>query len=239
MTILLAFDNDGVLRDESKSYEKAIRNTVAFFSGKPASDEEIRKTRQISNNDYERTFEILKNRKVKGFEESMRESALNHLIIPKFQEFYLGNFIDGRYTGYIDKEPWLADNRLLEKLSKEYPMVIVSGAPTEEVLYTLRKNKAEKFFRIIFGMDDGKGKEEQLEKAIAYFHPEKTYFCDDRPSGLSARIKLALRRNDISAFGIRPPQENEDWDKVLLEEGAMKVFKNVNDYCKFVLKENN
>ena len=54
MNTVIVYDNDGVLRDESVSYEKSIRDTVAFFdSGKRATDSELRESRINSNNDYE------------------------------------------------------------------------------------------------------------------------------------------------------------------------------------------
>jgi len=235
MAILLAFDNDGVLRDESVSYERAIRDTVASFdSGTAATDKEITDSRAASNDDWERTFEILRQRGVYTAEQ--KEETLKGVIMPRFQELYLGELIDGRFTGYINDEPWLADNALLSQLSQKHPLIIVSGAPQEEIRYALRRNNAEELFSLILGMHDISGKAEGLEKAIAYFSVEQTYFCDDRPSGVKAGVSLSEKGLAVVTFGIRPPQETERWDKVLLDAGAERVFPSVKEYCNFFLE---
>ena len=74
MTTLLAFDNDGVLRDESVSCERCIVETVDYFDlGNPATGEELDWSRQKSNNDWDRTYDILVARGV--FTEGQREKV--------------------------------------------------------------------------------------------------------------------------------------------------------------------
>jgi phosphoglycolate phosphatase-like HAD superfamily hydrolase len=224
--ILIAFDNDGVLRDESVSYQRCIRETVAFFSkGKEASETEMIESMKESNDDWGRTFSILKNR---GIDVDFSE------VKEHFQDLYLGKKRD--FTGYINHEPWLIDNTLLEELSKKYLLVIVSGAPKEEILYTLKKNNALGYFKLILGMHECKDKLDGMMKIRAVFNPDEIYFCDDRPSPLK---KLKIMQNDfkLHLYGILPPKINKDWKNVLIEAGAEKVFSNVNDYCKFILEK--
>lgn len=224
--ILLAFDNDGVLRDESVSYTRCIIETVAFFSkGKAATETELSESMKESNDDWERTFNILKSRGI---------NLDFHKVKDHFQDLYLGNKRD--FTGYINNEPWLIDNNLLNELSKKYELIIISGAPKSEIIYTLQRNNALAYFKLILGMGECKDKLDGMMKARAIFNPTQIYFCDDRPSPLK---KLNIMKQDfkLNLYGILPPKVNKDWSNTLIEAGAEKVFNNINDYCKFILTE--
>jgi HAD superfamily phosphatase len=221
---ILAFDNDGVLRDESVSYLRCIRETVAHFSkGNSATEEEMISSMKESNDDWERTFTILKQR---GIEIDF-QTVKDH-----FQNLYLGNKRD--FTGYINDEPWLADNNLLKRLSEKYDLVIVSGAPKEEIVYTLKRNNALNYFKFILGMNECSDKLEGMVKIRAVFNPNKIYFCDDRPSPIK-KLKIMKTDFDINIYGILPPKANNDWSDTLIQAGAQKVFNNVNEYCRFLL----
>ena len=222
MAKLIAFDCDGVLRDESESYTRCIAETVAFFNnGIHATTEELTESMKGSNDDWERTHKILQQRGIFLDFEMIKEH---------FQDLYLGE--KRNFSGYINNEPWLVDNTLLDRLAKSYKLVIVSGAPLEEVRYTLRRNNAEGYFQYVWGMFDCDGKKDGLEKAFAKFQPSEIFFCDDRPSP----IKQAVAVPFVRAYGILPPVYNKDWKKILLDSGAEKVFDNVNNYCKFLLE---
>jgi phosphoglycolate phosphatase-like HAD superfamily hydrolase len=224
MKNLLVFDNDGVLRDESVSYQRCVRETVEFFgNGIPASEEELIESLKKSNDDWDRTHKILEKRGVNISFSDVKEH---------FQDLYLGKKRD--FTGYINNEPWLADNLLLEKLSKENILAIVSGAPKEEIVYTLKKNNAFKYFSLILGMDDCKNKKDGVELAINKFNPKKVFFCDDRPSPIKEVKKVNF---DVDVYGILPPLNIENWGNVLADAGATKVFKNVNEYLNFLLSQ--
>jgi len=221
---ILAFDNDGVLRDESVSYLRCIRETVAFFdSGKEANEQEMLESMKESNDDWERTNSILLRRGIKVEFELVKEH---------FQDLYLGQRRD--FTGYINDEPWLVNNKLLEELAKGSDLVIVSGAPRGEVVYTLKRNGAFDYFKLILGMEDCKDKLEGIIKVRAMFKPERIIFCDDRPSPLQ-KLRLIKSDFDLELYGILPPKVNKEWATTLTEAGAQKVFDNVNEYCEFLL----
>jgi len=222
---IIAFDNDGVLRDESVSYSRCIRETVAFFdSGKEATEKEMIESMKESNDDWERTFNILVTRGIKiGF-----SSVKEH-----FQDLYLGEKRD--FTGYINDEIWLADNKLLRELSQMYDLVIISGAPKEEIIYNLERNKATGYFKLILGMNECNDKLEGMKKVRAVFNPERVFFCDDRPSPLK-KLETIKKDFKLNTFGILPPKSEEGWGNILMEAGAERVFANVNEYCKFIIK---
>lgn len=225
MTILLAFDNDGVLRDESASYQRCVEETVAFFDSKvPATEKELTDSLKQSNDDWNRTHKILQQRGIKVDFEAVKEH---------FQDLYLGKGRD--FTGYINDEPWLADNALLAKLAEEYPLAIVSGAPIEEIRYTLKRNGALNFFAAIWGMSECDGKNDGLEKAISHFGAQKVLFCEDRPSPIREALRLAGKHN-IEVYGIMPPKPPDGWQQVLRDAGAIKVYSNVKEYCREILQ---
>ncbi len=224
--ILLAFDNDGVLRDESVSYTRCISETVAFFSkNSSATENELIQSMKESNDDWERTFNILKKR---GVDVNFNE------VKDYFQDLYLGKKRD--FTGYINNEPWLIDNKLLEELSGKYELVIISGAPKPEILYTLKRNNALKYFKLILGMDECSDKLDGMMKVRAVFNPSEVFFCDDRPSPLK-KLKIMKQDFKLNLYGILPPKINKDWSSTLIEAGAEEVFDNINDYCKFILNK--
>ncbi|MBS3079257.1 HAD hydrolase-like protein [Candidatus Pacearchaeota archaeon] len=223
MVNLIAFDCDGVLRDESESYTRCIAETVAFFDNNIfATTEELNESIKESNDDWERTHRILQQRGV----------FVDFGIVKEhFQDLYLGKKIN--FSGYINNEPWLVDNNLLGQLIKRYILIIVSGAPIDEVKYALKKNNAEKYFQLILGMNECKSKKDGLHFAIEKFKPKKVFFCDDRPSPIKSVKELG---NMTNAYGILPPVYDIGWKEILLDSGAEKVFDDVNDYCKFLIE---
>jgi HAD superfamily phosphatase len=225
MTILLAYDNDGVLRDESVSYERCVVETVAFFgNGVLATERELTGSREQINNDWVRTHAILQQR---GINVDFKE------VKEHFQDLYLGKGRD--FTGYINDEPWLADNASLAELAEEYPLAIVSGAPIEEIRYTLKRNNALDLFGAIWGMSECDGKNDGLEQAIAHFGAQKVLFCDDRPAPLREASELK-GKYDVELYGINPPNAPKGWGRVLSKAGAVKVYSNVREYCTDLLE---
>jgi phosphoglycolate phosphatase-like HAD superfamily hydrolase len=220
--VLLAFDNDGVLRDESGSYQRCVKETVSFFSGTPPTEKEFIESLMRSNNDWERTHEILK---IRGALVSFNR------VKRHFQELYLGKGMD--FSGYIKHEPWLANNNLLARLAESHVLAIVSGAPKKEVVHTLEKNGASGYFSFIWGMRKHKGKADALREAIRRFRPERTYFCDDRPSPIKAVLAMGIE--NLLVYGILPPGAEIRWKETLLAAGAAAVFRDVNEYCWFLL----
>ena len=146
---LLAFDNDGCLRDETPSYQRCKAETVGYFDpkGRRATPEEIGESIINSNDDWEGSQWILKQR---GTDVPLEK------ITEHFQKLYWGRqgYPKCDSDGYINDEIWLANNDLLKEMSLRYPMAIVSGAPKDEIIYTMEKNSACGYFGLIVGMHD-------------------------------------------------------------------------------------
>lgn len=120
---IAVFDIDGVLRDVSGSYQRALADTVEKFTDgqyRPTDDEiDTLKGEGLWNNDWEASQELV----YRFFEQQgqTRDSlALNYeAMVDFFQSRYRGpNQADpDQWTGYISQEPLLADLAYFESLS--------------------------------------------------------------------------------------------------------------------------
>jgi len=191
---VLLFDMDEVLVDESQSYRKAIKQTAEFFTKTKISVQEVNeiKAKPGYNNDWDATQAITLN---KGFKIPKQK------IINKFQEYYLGENFDG----LILNEPWLIDTSLLQNISKQYNLGIVTGRPRVEAKFVLEKNNASKYFSILVAMEDvtkGKPDPEGICKALDFFKTKKAvYFGDtinDKLAAEQAKIEFEIIKNNVN-----------------------------------------
>ena len=191
---VLLFDMDGVLVDESQSYRLAIKQTAEFFTKTKISIQEVNeiKSKPGYNNDWDATQAIILN---KGFKIPKQK------IINKFQEYYLGENFDG----LILNEPWLLDTSLLQKISKQYNLGIVTGRPRIEAEFVLEKNNASKYFSILIAMEDvtkGKPDPEGIQKALDFFETKKAvYFGDtinDKLAAEQSKIEFEIIKNNVN-----------------------------------------
>jgi histidinol-phosphate aminotransferase len=143
----ILFDMDGVLIDVDMSYRMAIKKTAEFFVKEEITSEEIQKYKDKGgyNDDWDLTEAIIISRKKK---------ITKIGIINMFQQFYLGRAWDG----LIQNEQLLLDTDILDKLSNDFKLGIVSGRPKKELEYTLKRFKISKYFDTTICMEDTKGK---------------------------------------------------------------------------------
>ncbi len=134
---LLGFDMDGTLVDVQQSYIQSIKDTVAHYSGKSVSTEQIDSVRAKGgyNNDWDLTEYLLLQENI---------SIDKDEIIEKFEKFYQEN---------KKTEKWLLPSEDLRELSCEIPLAIFSGRPEKDIAYALDFFKTAKFFPQIVGMD--------------------------------------------------------------------------------------
>jgi len=143
----ILFDMDGVLVDVDLSYRMAIKKTAEFFVKEEISFDEIQsyKDKGGYNDDWNLTEAIILSRKKK---------ITKIGIINIFQQFYLGRDFDG----FIQNEQLIIDPHILEKISEDFKLGIVSGRPRKELDYTLKRFKISKYFDVTISMDDTKDK---------------------------------------------------------------------------------
>jgi histidinol-phosphate aminotransferase len=214
---LLAFDLDGVIIDESRSYFASIKKTVEFFSKKPVTLKEIQdfKNRTLINNDWVLCEYILLQR---GFR------ILFEKIVEKFQQFYRGKDSDG----FVLKERLLIKRNLLKKIYQNYELVILTSRPRDETEFVLSRFGIKKYFSEIFCREDVGEKEKpnpfglkKLLKNSAF--ARGTYFGDN-----VADMKAA-KSAGFKAVGVCPNSVySKECKKILFSAGAKEVLKNVN-----------
>jgi HAD superfamily phosphatase len=141
MKPLLVFDMDGVLVDVTASYREAISQTVAHFTGREITNQQIQdyKNQGGWNDDWQLSHHLVKQagltvtfEDVKGY----------------FQSIFLGE------NGLIMREQWVARPGLLERLNERFHFALFTGRPRREAELTLKRFAPHLQFEPIVGMYD-------------------------------------------------------------------------------------
>ena len=209
-------------------YEKCItiKETYKFFTQKEVQEEEIKELKNTGgyNNDWDLTeFLILKSgKKIK-----------KEKIVQKFEEFYWNNS-----NGFINNELPIFDRQQLEELSKKYNLVIFTGRPKKEALYTLELFKIKDLFSTIITMDDV-GLDHQKPDTKGFELIKQRIFYDDiKYFGDTVDDMICGTNAQIPVIGILPPQDKTEILKESLKNnGAMLVLDNITEIEKCL--ENN
>jgi HAD superfamily phosphatase len=218
--LAVLFDLDGVLVDVSASYRKAIQETVRFFAHKPALAEEIQALKEKGgyNNDWDLTQAILRQRG-----KNLRRGE----IVQKFQELYLGS--EGK-KGFIDNEKWLLPKKELATMHAKHCLGIVTGRPTFETSYVLKKFAVEDFFDVVVAMEDypadkAKPDSTPIRLALEKLGAREAVYVGDSVDDIAAAKSAGIR-----AFGCIPPGVSaEPLGELLLRHGAEKVIGSIRE----------
>ena len=146
----LLFDLDGVLVDVSRSYRRAIAETVGHFTGTAPEAAHIQayKDRGGFNDDWHLSHRMIA--------DAGREVPLAD-VVAAFQQRYRG----ADFGGYIASEPPMARTSMLATLQAQYgPLGLVTGRPEAEARFTLERFEWTDLFGSVVAMEqqDGKGK---------------------------------------------------------------------------------
>ncbi|MGA7932554.1 MAG: TIGR01548 family HAD-type hydrolase, partial [Kovacikia sp.] len=174
---VIVFDIDGVVRDVSGSYRRALADTVEHFTAgayRPSALEiDDLKAEGLWNNDWEASQELVyryferqgQPRWVDGIETAASENPagsdrirLNYEeLVAFFQTRYRGPD-PTHWTGYICQEPLLMQASYLEKLTYAgIPWGFFSGATTGSARYVLEKRMGLQS-PVLVAMEDAPGK---------------------------------------------------------------------------------
>ncbi|MCG6136922.1 MAG: TIGR01548 family HAD-type hydrolase [Nostoc sp. LLA-1] len=158
---IVVFDIDGVVRDVSNSYRRALADTVEHFTNKayrPTSpDIDQLKSEGIWNNDWEASQEFIY-RYFQSQGQSREESQLDYKnIVAFFQSRYRGPDPDN-WTGYICNEPLLLKPSYLEELTQSgISWGFFSGATRGSATYVLQTRLGLQS-PVLIAMEDAPGK---------------------------------------------------------------------------------
>jgi HAD superfamily phosphatase len=239
-TSIFVFDIDGVIRDVSGSYRRALADTVEHFTNaayRPTSEEiDELKAEGIWNNDWEASQELIK-RYSQGLGQEIKVSYA--AIVEFFQERYRGRNSDWS-DGYIASEPLIATTEYFRELTiAKIAWGFFSGATRASAGYVLQRLAIDA--PVLIAMEDAAGKPDPTGLLLAVKQIE---LRQDISAGLVVYVGdtvadmltvLKARTYDPSykylAVGVIPPHVSEDlrdrYAALLTENGADIVLNNV------------
>ncbi|NEP58471.1 MAG: TIGR01548 family HAD-type hydrolase [Symploca sp. SIO2G7] len=252
---IVVFDIDGVVRDVSGSYRRAIADTVEHFTDgvyrpKPIEIDQL-KSEGIWNNDWKASQELI----YRYFEtqgsgvlatsapQKREQIDLNYdTLVAFFQSRYRGP--DQELTGYICNEPLLMEASYLASLTAAaIPWGFFSGATREEAEYALIKRLGLQK-PVLIAMEDAPGKPDptgllaavkQLEQQHKIKVELPVIYVGDTVADIytiNQARSLQPQRTWIGV-GVLPPhvqqtsERSEAYRQSLKQAGATLVFSNV------------
>ena len=246
---LLLFDIDGVIRDVSGSYRRAIQETVFQFTNSRPNLSEIDhlKGEGLWNNDWDASNELIKRHFKKA--KTHFKMPTRGAIIKVFNEFYFGGDPSSKsneWTGFIKDEPLMVDKVFFKKLTENnIKWGFVSGAEKSSAKYLLEErlnlNKPA-----LIAMEDAPGKPDpegliRISKELLRSNLGKNSapiaYLGDTVADI-ATIKEARKsfpEQLFISFGIAPPhlhQSDKESERIRYEQnlllaGADKIIKSM------------
>ena len=212
------FDMD----DVSRSYRRAVEETVKQFTGRRLLSSTIQRYKNIGgfNDDWKLTHAIITDTGM---------SVPLSRVVEAFQKRYRGD----EWNGFIAEEPALIQTATLNRLhTNRRAMGIVTGRPEAEAKWTVNRFGWKKYFPLIVA----KEKQEKrfkpdpfpLQHALAMLneagrivHPEEAVYVGDSVDDMTCARKAGVR-----AIGFIPPyiKNREEMASLLHEQGADVVI---------------
>ncbi|MEH2446122.1 MAG: TIGR01548 family HAD-type hydrolase [Nostoc sp.] len=244
---IVVFDIDGVVRDVSGSYRRAIADTVEYFTTQayrptPLDIDQL-KSEGVWNNDWEASQELI----YRYFEtqgQTREQLQLDYnAIVAFFQSRYRGPD-PNNLTGYICNEPLLLQPSYLEQLTQAgIVWGFFSGATRTSANYVLEKRLGLQS-PVLIAMEDAPGKpnptglfatvrllENGIEQTSAIVYVGDTvadmYTIEKAQALDSSRTWIGV--------GVLPPHVQETsarsnaYGETLLAAGAVVVLSNVQE----------
>ena len=212
---LLVFDMDGVLADVRDSYLASIEATVLHFTGKAISPDLITSYKKAGgwNNDWALAQKLIF--------DTARIEVPYHEVVEVFQAVFLGR----NHDGLINRETWIPQSGLLERLSQNHSLGVFSGRTRFEIDLTLSRFASEVEWATIIAdaeVANPKPAPDGLH-TIAEARPKNslTYIGDNIDDARSARAA------GVRFIGIA--DGDEDLARVLRKDGAVAVIRSVNE----------
>ena len=254
---IAVFDIDGVVRDVSGSYRRAIADTVEYFTQsayRPSSVEiDQLKSEGVWNNDWAASQELIY-RYFEAQGQSRSQISLNYdSLVDFFNSRYRGSNPDN-WTGYICNEPLLLKPSYLENLTAGGILWgFFSGATRDEALYAL-SGRLGLVTPVLIAMEDAPGKPnptgllaavEQLEQKYKIENKLPVIYVGDTVADIYTveKAKTQYPQRNWIGVGILPPhvqeteQRRDGYEKNLTNAGAKIVLSNVELLTPEVIEE--
>lgn len=223
----LFFDMDGVLVDVSRSYRRAIEETVEQFTGRRILPGTIQRYKNVGgfNDDWKLTHAIVTDTSM---------TVPFSRVVEEFQRRYRGE----NWDGFISEEPPLIQTKTLEKLcTSERVMGIVTGRPEAEARWTIDRFGWKKYFPLIVAKEKQEGRMKPdpfpLQHALTILaaagrriQPEVTAYIGDTVDDMTC-----AREAGMWAIGFVPPyvEGKAELERLLRERGAHVILDDIDE----------
>jgi HAD superfamily phosphatase len=242
---MIIFDIDGVIRDVSQSYRRALADTVEYFTDqayRPTSiDIDNLKAEGIWNNDWEASQEFIYRYFMKQGKNPTEIAITYQEIVQYFQSRYRGTDPEN-WNGYICNEPLLVQHNYFQELTQaSISWGFFSGATRGSATYILEKRLGLKSPTLI-AMEDAPGKPDPtgLFTTIQLLENGNNSISNIIYVGdtvgdmytIENAKKIDNSRNWIGV-GVLPPHVQEtterqnSYTEIMIKAGAKIVFNNV------------
>lgn len=215
----ILFDMDGVLVDVSRSYRRAIEETVAHFTGRDLLPGTVQRYKNLGgfNDDWKLTHAIVT--------DTSMDVPFSR-IVEEFQRRYRGESWDG----FIAEEPPMISAQTLERIcTGDRIMGLVTGRPDAEARWTLDRLGWKRYFPLVVAKEkhEGRGKPDPfpLQHALGildavgrHIEPEEAAYVGDSVDDMQA-----ARAAGMWAVGFVPPYVDLEAHTVLLRERGAHI----------------
>ena len=247
----LLFDIDGVIRDVSESYRRALQETVNHFCNWKPTQKNIDALKEegIWNNDWDASLELIKRYRDK--KDLTIDLPDRNTLINIFTNYYFGgdpNEGSHSWKGFIKNEPLLVNKEFFHELtSKNFLWGFVSGAEPPSARFVLETRLGLKSPPLI-AMGDAPNKPDptglislatQLaQKPLGNGIPPIGYVGDTVADVLT--IKNAQKKippQKFISFGLAPPHLQKKsfkgsrliYEKALRKAGADQILSSISE----------
>lgn len=242
----LVLDIDGVIREVSDSYHRALADTVEHFTAgqyRPNHDQiDLLKSEGLWNNDWEASQEMIK----RYFASSMppkTEAIEYEAIVDFFQSRYRGE----NFTGYISREPLIATPDYFEAVTAAgIAWGFFSGATRSSATYVLSRLGIES--PVLVAMEDAPGKPDPtgllaVSKQLGN-KPQVIYVGDTVADMMTVQNAKQIDR-DRSYFGVGvipphvKPASRDGYAEMMRSHGADLVLGSILELTPDLIKRIN
>ncbi len=207
----LLFDMDGVLVDVSGSYRVAVQAACRHF-GIDVSAEEVAaaKAEAGANNDWVVSRRLLERRGVDAAFEDVKAA---------FEAAYQGTDDD---PGLWQRETLIPSRGMLERLSVDCPLGIVTGRPRADALRFLEAHDLSKLFKTVVCMEDAPAKPDPapVKLALERLGVERAWMLGDAPDD----VRAARAAGVLPLGKVAPGDDSDTLVRALHAAGAGRVI---------------
>jgi HAD superfamily phosphatase len=214
---LLIFDMDGVLVDVGESYRETIARTVEHFTGGPVTRAQIQDLKNLGgwNDDWKLSHHMV-------------AAAGVDVPFANVKEYFQSVFLGDGTNGLINRERWVAQPGLLEKLNQHFRFSVFTGRPRYEASLTLGRFAGGLNFDPIVTMEDVQNHKPAPDGLLQILSANPG--CDTFYVGDTVDDARCARAANVPFIGIAAPANPRYLDLVFLfqEQRPYAVIDDIN-----------